>query len=326
MKEIAVGTAVSKGPGIAKGTLEVGAYPDGTPIAIPVVILRGATEGPVLWLNACVHGNEYCGTFTIHALLRRLDPANLSGTVVALPALNLPAFQKNQRMSPFEGFSGGDLNRCFPGRANGTVTEQMAHAIYDPLKEHADYLVDFHTAITPDTRWLLFSDYGGRVSEVGERMARAFGYRDILPAKADLLQGSTMHVAGHDGIPVLIVETGGIGSAFEHAAVDQAADRMVNVMRALGMVEGAVTEHGPLNFFSSFDWICATGAGLYERTVRCGDTITAGQVIGHFYNTFGDRTGDAHAPSSGIVLAAHNGPVLARGELLIHIGLDPRPR
>lgn len=326
MDEMRIGTAVSTEPGVAKGTLEIGAYPDGMPVEIPVVIVRGSGAGPVLWMNACVHGNEYCGTYTIHALLRSLDVEKLSGTVIALPVLNLPAFYSNQRMSPFEGFGGGDLNRCFPGRANGTVSEQMAHAIYGPLKEYADYLVDFHTAITPDTRWALYADYGGTVSERSEKMARAFGYRDTLPAGPDLLRGSAMHVAGHDDIPVLIVETGGIGAAFDHDAVADAAERMRNVMRSLGMLPGAVTDYGPMNFFTSFDWICSTGAGLYERAVRCGESITEGQVIGHYYDAFGEPNGEAHAPSSGIVLAAHNGPVLARGELLIHIGLNPQTR
>jgi predicted deacylase len=175
MKKIVVGSAVSQEAGLSKGTLNVGALPDGSPVDIPVMILRGEREGPVLWMHGCVHGNEYCGTYTIHALLRSLDPAALKGTVIALPVLNLTAFQKNQRMSPFEGFGGGDLNRCFPGRANGSVTEQIAYAVYRPLKEHADLFVDFHTAFTPDTRWALYTDYGGEVSAKAEKMARACG-------------------------------------------------------------------------------------------------------------------------------------------------------
>ncbi len=325
MKKIEVGSAVSEGPGLVKGTLDIGASPDGTPVEIPVMILRGREDGPVLWLHGCVHGDEYCGTYTIHALMRSLDAAGLKGTVVALPVLNLTAFRKNQRMSPFEGFGGGDLNRCFPGRPNGSVTEQIAHAIYKPLKEHADYLVDFHTAFTSDTRWALYSDYGGEVSEKAEKMARAFGYSSTLPAKSDLLGGSAMSCAGRDGIPVLIVETGGIGPAFTKEAVEDAAERLRNMMRALGMIEGEVTDHGPINYFSSFDWVCSTKAGLYRRSVACGDTITEGQVIGRYYDVFGEPAGEAHAPQGGIVLATHSGPVMARGETLIHIGLDPRP-
>jgi predicted deacylase len=326
MKKIEIGTAVADKPGLTTGHLNIGATPDGNPVNTPVMLLRGAEDGPVLWMHACVHGDEYSGTFTIHSLIRSINPADLKGTLVAMPALNLTAFQANQRMSPFEGFNGGDLNRCFPGRENGTVTEQIAYAVFGALKEHADYFVDFHTALTQDTKWTLYADYGGEVSEKGARMTRAFGYSSTLPAKDNLLQGSAMHSAGKAGIPVLIVETGGVGAAFTHEAVDAAAERMRNVMRELLMLDGDVEDYGTLNYFSSFDWICSPHGGLFEKTVSCGETISKGQVIGRFSDVFGAPVAEAHAPSSGIVLAIHPGPVMARGDLLIHIGLHPERR
>src|SRR5215212_8651615 len=112
---IEVGTARSMGPGVVNGHLPLTDLPDGTKLQEPVMIVQGERDGPVLWLHGCVHGNEYCGTFIIHEFLRGLRPQELAGAVVALPALNLSAFQKNQRMSPFEGYHGGDLNRNFPG-------------------------------------------------------------------------------------------------------------------------------------------------------------------------------------------------------------------
>jgi uncharacterized protein len=324
METIEVGTAVSQKPGRVRGRLDIGALPDGTPVEIPVEIVRGAQDGPVLWLHGCVHGNEYCGTYIIHALMRALDPATLKGTVVALPVLNLTAFLKNQRMSPFELFGGGDLNRCFPGRVDGSVTEQIAYAIYTPLKKYATHVVDFHTAFTPDTRWMLFSAPGGEVSQKAETMARAFGYRDTLPSPADLLVGSAMTTAAQDGIPTLIVEAGGIGPAFDMATVEDAAGRLQNMMRALGMLDGTVTEYGPFNYFTTFAWCCATKAGLYERTVKSGDTVTKGQTIGRYFDVYGNPAGEATAPDTGVVLAIHPGPLMARGETLIHIGINPR--
>src|SRR5215213_1960709 len=133
MAKIEVGSAQADGPGRFEGTLTVGAMPDGAAVEIPVVIVRGQLERPVLWLHGCVHGNEYCGTFIIHEFLRGLDPSALKGAVVALPALNISAFHRNQRMSPFEGYNGGDLNRNFPGGAAGTLTAQTALALYEPL-------------------------------------------------------------------------------------------------------------------------------------------------------------------------------------------------
>jgi uncharacterized protein len=324
MKTIEVGSAVSKEPGRVRGRLDVGALPDGSPVEIPVEIVRGRDDGPVVWLHGCVHGNEYCGTYIIHALMRSLDPGAMKGAVVALPVLNLTAFLKNQRMSPFEGMGGGDLNRCFPGRADGSVTEQIAYAIYGPLKAHADYLIDFHTAFTADTRWALFSSPGGEVSQKAETMARAFGYRDVLPSPSDLLVGSAMTTAAADGIPTLIVEAGGMGPAFDRATVEDATERLQNVLRAVGVLDGPVTEHGPFNFFSTFAWVCATQAGLYERAVGCGDTIAEGQVIGRYFDLYGNPTGEATAPHAGVVLATHPGALMARGETIIHIGLNAK--
>lgn len=324
MKNITIGSVDAATPGRHHGGLEIGGYPDGTPVETPVVVIRGEKDGPVLWMHACVHGNEYSGTCIIHGLLNSLDPAGLSGTVVALPALNLTAFQKNQRMSPFEYFGGGDLNRCFPGKPDGSVTEQMAYEIYGPLKKHADYFVDFHTAFTPDTRWAIYADYGGEVSEKSEQMARAFGYRDTLPAPADLLVGSALHRAGHDGIPSFIIEAGGIGPAFTQETVTDAVERLRNLMRQLAMLDGDVTPPGPMNYFSNFAWVSSTRAGLYTRAIACGDEVNAGQVIGHYHDVYGNETGVATSPHSGIALATHPGPAMARGETLIHIGLNRR--
>src|SRR4051794_39800155 len=223
MKKIQVGTASSTAAGKVNGMLQVGWLPDGYPMEIPVVIVRGREDGPTVWLHGCVHGNEYCGAFIIHKFLRELDPAQLRGAVVALPVLNITGFQKNQRMSPFEGYAGGDLNRCFPGKPDGTLTEQMGNRIWTQLRQYANYLIDFHTAFTPDTRWALFAPPSGEAGKKAEGMARAFGFANTLPTPLDILGGSALIAAAKEGIPGLIVEAGGIGPAFTPETVEDSA-------------------------------------------------------------------------------------------------------
>src|SRR5262249_33497255 len=208
LARLRIGTAAVEGVGIARGYLKVGDLPDGRPMQIPVVLGRGSTPGSTLWLHRCGHGNEACGAFVVHRLFRELDPTTLSGTLVGLPILNITAFRARQRMSPFEGFAGGDLNRSFPGKPDGTLTEQMAHAIYTELRAHANYFIDLHTAMTADVRWALFADAPGEVGKKAEGMARAFGFASTLPAPMDILAGSAMMTAARDGIPSLIVEAG----------------------------------------------------------------------------------------------------------------------
>ena len=324
MNEIAIGSATANPVSIGKGHLHTGHFPDGRPVEIPVVIAQGGQDGPTLWLHGCVHGNEYCGTFIIHEMLRTLDVQQLAGTVVALPILNINAFRRMQRMSPFEGYGGGDLNRCFPGDPQGSLTQQIAHAVYSHLKQHADALIDFHTAMTTDVRWALYTDAEGEVGKRAEGIARAFGYDSTLPAPMDILAGSAIMTAARDGIPGYIVEAGGKGGAFDRSTVVDGCVRLNNVMRHLGMLPGDVTDYGPLTYFSNFAWIMSTRGGLFQRSVRCGDRIEEGTVLGQYYDLYGNPDGEARSPHAGVVLAIHPGPLMANGETLIHIGLDPR--
>jgi uncharacterized protein len=324
MKEISIGTAVSTGPGIVKGRLKVSDYPDGSATEIPVVIVRGAKPGRTLWLHGCVHGNEYCGTMIIHELLRSLDPQSMTGAVIALPVLNVTAFQRNQRMSPFEGYNGGDLNRNFPGQADGSLTQQIAFQVFNPLKQYADALVDFHTAMTPDVRWALYADFPGEVGAAGEGIARAFGYHSTLAAPPDILGGSAMMTAAKHGIPGFIVEAGGKGPAFERETVLDAAERLRNILRHLGILPGEVRQYGKIARFSNFAWVTATRGGLFQPTVKCGDLLDEGTVLGHYFDAWGNPTGDARSPHRGTVLAIHPGPLMGNGETLVHIGVGAR--
>lgn len=323
MAAITVGTATAERPGRVDGVLRIGAYPDGGPIETPVIVLRGASEGPVLWMHACVHGNEYCGTYNIHEFLRSLDPDQVKGAVIALPALNISAFRMRQRSSPFEQFNNTDMNRCFPGNPNGGMTEQMAYAVFSELKKHATHFMDFHTAYTADTRWALYPDSGGEVSRVSRIMADAFGYEHTLPTPAHTLYSSALMSAGREGIPGFLVEAGGMGANFSRETVLDVAERLRNLGRAIGLLQGPVTDYGGLTTFSDFFWATAPRGGLFRANVRCGEAIQQGERIGTYYDVFGDEDGEATAPRSGIVLAIHTGPIIPQGDVLIHIGLDP---
>ena len=122
MKTIEVGTAVSRVVGKSTGFLDVGTLPDGRPMRSPVIILQGAADGPTLWLHGCVHGNEYCGTFIIHEVLRGLALGDLKGAVVALPALNVTAFEKNSAHESFRGLQCRRSQSEFP-RQGGWISD-----------------------------------------------------------------------------------------------------------------------------------------------------------------------------------------------------------
>jgi predicted deacylase len=90
------------------------------------------------------------------------------------------------------------------------------------------------------------------------------------------------------------------------------------------MLPGAVTNYGKMTFFSNFAWVKSTRGGLFQRAVKCGDRLKKGQVVGRYYDVFGQLLEEKKAPQPGIVLAVNGGPVIANGDILVHIGLDPR--
>ncbi|MGQ0663386.1 MAG: succinylglutamate desuccinylase/aspartoacylase family protein [Pseudomonadota bacterium] len=326
MRELRVGTAAAGDPGtVAKGKLRTGTYPDGAAIEIPVVIVRGAMDGPTLWVQGCVHGNEPSGTYIIHRFLKGLDPNALSGAVVALPVLNLTAFQHNRRTSPFEIYQGGDLNRVFPGKPDGTFTEQMAHAIFQALIAVADYMVDFHSAGSHKVMWSLYTALEGEVGSRAQGMARAFGYPAIYPTpKTRLTGGAYMQAAIHKGIPGLIVEHGGKASDFTDAGIADAVERLRNVCRHLKLLAGEVKTYPGAHFVKEFVWVRSTFGGLFRPDVAPGERIKKNQPLGRLYDLFGNLRKEVRSPHAGLVLTINSGPTMVAGDTLIHIGTEPR--
>src|SRR5205809_5434801 len=136
-----VGTA-SAGPGEkSTGTLEVPAGVDPA-TSIPVVIVNGAKPGKVLALVSGAHGTEYVSIIAIQKLIADLDPAQVTGTVILIPLVNIQSFlQKVPHVNPVDGKS---MNRFYPGKPDGTQTERASYLITRQVVERSDYLVDYH--------------------------------------------------------------------------------------------------------------------------------------------------------------------------------------
>src|SRR5216683_7756262 len=136
-----VGTATAARGQKATGTIEVPAGSDAA-LSIPVAVFHGPWPGPVLALVAGAHGTEYASIIALEKLIGRIDPTELSGTLIVVPLVNIPSFeQKVPHVNPVDGKS---MNRFYPGRADGTQTERASYAITRQVVEKSDYLIDLH--------------------------------------------------------------------------------------------------------------------------------------------------------------------------------------
>src|ERR1043166_1270929 len=181
MKTITVGSAVGRQRAAASGFIPVPDAKDpGT--HIPVTVVTGQHEGPVLALVAGTHGGEPSPILGLQRVRAELDPAQLKGTVILVHIANVPSFvHRTIYRGPWDQ---KNLNRVFPGKHDSTASERIAHAVTTQVIDQCDYLVDLHSgdgneALRPYSYWnnLGLDD---RVDRVAREMALAFGLDHIV--------------------------------------------------------------------------------------------------------------------------------------------------
>jgi len=110
-------------------------------VLVPIVVIKNGS-GPTALLVGGNHGGEYEGPVCLLKLARSLMPEKIQGRIIILPALNLPAVMAGERISPLDGL---DMNRTFPGRAQGTITQVIAHYVHEIILPLCDAVLDLHS-------------------------------------------------------------------------------------------------------------------------------------------------------------------------------------
>ena len=161
------------------GYLPAGELADGTPIRIPISLINGARPGKTLYLQAVSDGDELNGLAVAREVLRRIDPAALTGRLIVVPITNVPAFHAHQHTNPLDGKK---LNRCFPGKRNGSSSERIAYVLFQQAVVRADLCLDLHQgSVRP-----MIDEVRVRVGKEGPlyrecmELARVFGIGYVL--------------------------------------------------------------------------------------------------------------------------------------------------
>lgn len=275
-------------PGAQYRRLRVANTPSGAPISVPVHFIRGSMDGPRLVLLSGVHGDEGLGPLALGRLLGEIDPASLSGSVIAVPVCNPPAFENRSRVNAWDG---GDLIRLWPGRADGSITERMAAAIFAAVTPGANALIDLHSGTSVlHEYWILYSSrHGPRAAvnaDVEQRsleLARAFGVSQIIRGHPWF---GTHMAAGNAGIPSLVTEIGGGADYLQNGDkyVGVIVRGIKNALRHLGMLPGQLESDGPASVFDiAEEFVAAADTGGYWiRSVEPGQRVAAGTTVGRF--------------------------------------------
>lgn len=310
---------VSVGPLRAEpGTKVAGWLPvPGTPIEMPVTVVHGATPGPRLAVTAGVHGGEYPGIEAAIRTASQLDPADISGTVVIVPIVNVPAFQ--QRAIYVCPLDGKNPNRVFPGDSKGTPSERLAHTVFTEVISGSDYYVDLHggdlnESLVPFT--IIASSSRPDVDERSLALARAFGIPYVVRGRVG---GATYAAAAQQGIPAILAEAGG-GGVLDETSVERHIHGLRNVLHTLGILPGSPVPEAPVTLLTGFHWVTSDHAGLFYPEVSPGDRVSRGARVGEIRDYFGRRLREVTSPEEGIVLFVVTSPATNPADPLFAVG------
>lgn len=302
-------------------------------LLLPITVLNNG-PGRTALVMAGNHGDEYPGPVAILKLMRELQAQQIKGRVLLLPALNLPALQAGTRLSPLDG---KNLNRSFPGKADGTPTEMVAHYLTNVLFPMADIVIDIHTGgrtvdFVPCAHMHLVPDREQRRQMIEGTVAWnsdfAFLYTDIagsglLPVEAE-----------RQGKIVITTEMGG-GEPVSAAVHRLTQSGLRNVLVHFGILEGKEqTRVGlgkpPTRWVQALgrdDYRFAPETGIYETIVDLGATVKAGQTVGliHFIERPDREPVEVVALTDGVLLATRGPSKVAQGDCVACIAHDVDP-
>jgi len=292
---------------------------------IPVTIISGADDGPVLALVAGIHGSEPSPILALQHVRDDIDPANLRGTLILVHIANLPSFTlRTIYRGPWDQ---KNLNRVFPGRAEGTASDRIAHAITTQVIEQCDCLVDMHSgdgneSLRPYSYWNKLG-VDDAVDERAKQMALAFGLDHIVVDRgrprdrnASIFCSNTAHLRGK---PAVTTEAGGVGIPTESAVA-------LNVQGAIGVMQHLEMLPGRRELVERPFWIdpsevlVSPDTGTWRPAVAVDEHVEKGALFGRVTNYFGETIAEVRAPMEGLVLYVVVSLAMGKGEPLGMIG------
>ncbi|QDG76224.1 N(2)-acetyl-L-2,4-diaminobutanoate deacetylase DoeB [Labrenzia sp. PHM005] len=287
-------------------------------VMIPITVIRNG-NGPTALLTGGNHGDEYEGPVALQDLSISLSPEDITGRVIIIPAFNYPAFQAGTRTSPIDK---GNLNRSFPGRPDGTVTEKIAHYFETVLIPLADIVLDFHSG-GKTLDFVPFASAHVLENKAQQEACVAAANAFNAPYTAIMLEidnvGMYDTAVEEQGKVFVTTELGGGGTSTARS-IAIAKKGIRNVLRHAGIMHGDL-ELGPTILLDMPDGDCfvfCEGKGMIEPVLDLGDDVAAGDVVAKVWAT--DRTGVApveyHAKRSGILMARHFPGLIKSGDCL----------
>lgn len=284
-----------------------------TPLHIPVEVVHGRRDGPVMMVCGAIHGDEINGVEIIRRVLKNTALRHLRGTLLAVPIVNIFGFVQRTRYLPDRR----DLNRCFPGTESGSLGGRIAYLIRTQIMENVTHIIDLHTGAIH--RFNLPQIRAELKNPETVRMAEAFGAPIVI--NSGLREGSLRAYADSQDIPVITFE-GGEALRFDEVVIISGVKGVVRVMRELEMIPAKKAPKAPKKrseTAANSQWVRADIDGIMRPVARLGQKVSQGQRLAMVADPFGETEVSVTSPWAGIVICVNNLPLVNEGEAIYHI-------
>ena len=297
-------------------TFEVAKLHTRNTLNVPIIIERSRKPGPTVLMTAGIHGDEINGVEIVRQIIAKGINKPKVGTTICVPVINVFGFLNMDRLFP----DGRDLNRSFPGIANGSLASRVANFVMKELVSHVDFAMDFHTGGADR-----FNAAQIRIVENNPKLielAHIFGAPFIYYSQN--LNKSYRNACDKAGIPMLLFEGGksfNIHSNITNTGVNGAK----RVLHHFGMLKSKFKVSPPKSnavVIKESKWIRAKFSGMFKATVSINTYVNKGDDIGNITDPYGSFNYFVKAPNSGYIFNVNDSPIIYQGDAIFHISTE----
>ncbi|MDP4708485.1 MAG: succinylglutamate desuccinylase/aspartoacylase family protein [Rickettsiaceae bacterium] len=276
-----------------------------SPLYMPIKIIHGKKEGPCLVVFSGLKGTELNGIEITNRLIDSLDASQISGTIIAIPVVNVYALTHYPSALP----SGGDLAKCFPGNEDGSYGERIAFLFTNEILKKANYCIELQTGGMNHN--ILPQVYCNFDNPQTKELAKVF--QSPVVTNVSLVGNHLRQTTEDLQVPLLVYEAGE-AMRFDENAIGLGVDGIKNVMCAINMLSKEHTTEVMPIFSREEDWIVSHKGGILHTTVSLGQVIEKNTVLGTISDPFGsDIIESIKSVQKGVIVGINTSPLIHEG-------------
>ncbi len=314
-KDLVVGSLTAKAGEKKTGVVEFTV--DGKPYGLEVFLINGKAEGPTLVVTGGIHAAEYASIAAALELGQKLTAEELKGRVIIIPVVNQRGFRvRSIYINPLDGVN---LNRVFPGKADGGASEQIAAWVFNNAMKQANFYIDLHggdlvEALVPFS--IFFRTGNEAVDKASIELAKTFGIPYLVRSEGAT---STYSAVAQAGIPAMLSEAGGQG-IWRRDQVELHVNGLFRILRHYKMLDGPAPEKVAVTMLENFIWMRSEAEGFWYPAIEVGAKVTKGQNLGCIKDAWGNVLQEVICQGVGDVLFLVSSLAINKGDPLLAYG------